>query len=63
MKRNYLWFLIPIVVIMVFMVSQLMAPVKIGEVLAVIIFSIISGSTIGLVLSFVNKSMFRSKRS
>jgi uncharacterized integral membrane protein len=59
MKKTYLMFIIPIVLLILISTSQLMSPFGPLEIVAVVIGSIITGSLIGLVLYLVNKYWFK----
>jgi hypothetical protein len=55
MKKTYLLFLIPTLLMMIFMGTQLMSPFGTREVISVILVSTISGSLIGFALYLINR--------
>ena len=61
MKKIYLWFVVPSVVLMLISFSQLMSPVSILEIILVLVGSTITGSFIGFILFLINKYLFKKK--
>jgi hypothetical protein len=59
MKKTYLLFLVPTLIMMLFMGSQLMSPFGTTEIIAIILVSSISGASIGLVLYLINRYLNR----
>ncbi|AMM94662.1 hypothetical protein QUF81_07415 [Peribacillus simplex] len=55
MKKTILWFLIPVVLVLLFSSTQFMTPVTIKEISLMIIGSVALGSFIGAVFYGLNK--------